>query len=495
MQTLPELNSLHYGDCLEVMHPWPDASIDTCYLDPPFNSNAKYHQLYDTGDDNRRRRGTRDAQRNRIQVQAFNDAWRWNATAAERVAYLLDAPAHPAHPVIAAFATWPGEGGMLAYLSYMAERLVVLHRLLKPTGSVYLHCDATANYCLRMLMNCIFGPENFRREIVWQMKSRSGFKSQAANWIRDHDTILYYVKSEQATFNKQFEPYSEEYVARSFTQTDADGRRYRQRGNRRYYEDEGGIPYGDVWDDIHSFQTATRSREYLGYPTQKPLKLLERIILASTHEGDIVLDPFCGCGTTIAAADNLNRKWLGIDISPHALEVIKLNRFPGRSIPTSGIPADFAAAAQLAKANPRHFEVWALNRASQGLAPNDVQTGDGGIDGRGHTLTTPDEIDTKLVLAQVKGGRFQLGHLRDFLWTLERENAALGVFITLNPVTSRHAHAELLRPGNVTVGTETYPRVQTWSLKDYFEGKRLRLPDMRNPYTGKPLQPTLQLTL
>ena len=208
-----------------------------------------------------------------------------------------------------------------------------------------------------------------------------------------------------------------------------------------------------------------------------------------------MLDPFCGCGTTVAAADKLNRKWLGIDISLHALEVIKLNRFPGRAIPTSGIPADFAAAAQLAKQNPRHFEVWALNCASQGLAPNDVQTGDGGIDGRGHTLLQPDESNSKLVLAQVKGGKFHLSQLRDFLWTLEREKAAMGVFITLNPVTSRNAQAELLRLGNINVGTETYPRVQTWSLQEHFEGQRLRMPDMKNPYTGKPLQPSLQLML
>ena len=484
MLKLPELNSLHYGDCLEVMHPWPDASIDTCYLDPPFNSNAKYHQLYDTGDDNR---GTRDAQ-----LQAFDDAWRWNATAAERVAYLLDAPAHPAHPVIAAFATWPGEGGMLAYLSYMAERLVVLHRLLKPTGSIFLHCDATAAHHLKLLMDCIFGPENFRNEIVWCYKGPSNTK----RWFpRKHDTIFFYGKSPEAKFYP-------DGARIAYSRITGTGHTSLTRGSRTREEvqaletayAERGKLVEDYWTDIPAGGHIPK-HERLGYPTQKPLALLERIIKASTVEGDIVLDPFCGCGTTVVAADNLNRKWLGIDISPHALDVILTNRFPERAIPTSGIPADFAAAAQLAKANPRHFEVWALNRASQGLAPNDVQTGDGGIDGRGHTLTPPDEIDTKLVLAQVKGGRFQLGHLRDFLWTLERENAALGVFITLNPVTSRHAHAELLRLGNVTVGTETYPRVQTWSLKDYFEGKRLRLPDMRNPYTGKPLQPTLQLTL
>ena len=484
MLKLPELNSLHYGDCLEVMHPWPDASIDTCYLDPPFNSNAKYHQLYDTGDDNR---GTRDAQ-----LQAFDDAWRWNATAAERVAYLLDAPAHPAHPVIAAFATWPGEGGMLAYLSYMAERLVVLHRLLKPTGSIFLHCDATAAHHLKLLMDCIFGPENFRNEIVWCYKGPSNTK----RWFpRKHDTIFFYGKSPEAKFYP-------DGARVAYSRITGTGHTSLTRGSRTREEvqaletayAERGKLVEDYWTDIPAGGHIPK-HERLGYPTQKPLALLERIIKASTVEGDIVLDPFCGCGTTVVAADNLNRKWLGIDISPHALDVILTNRFPERAIPTSGIPADFAAAAQLAKANPRHFEVWALNRASQGLAPNDVQTGDGGIDGRGHTLTPPDEIDTKLVLAQVKGGRFQLGHLRDFLWTLERENAALGVFITLNPVTSRHAHAELLRLGNVTVGTETYPRVQTWSLKDYFEGKRLRLPDMRNPYTGKPLQPTLQLIL
>ena len=484
MLKLPELNSLHYGDCLEVMHPWPDETIDLGYFDPPFNSNAKYHQLYDTGDDNR---GTRDAQ-----LQAFDDAWRWNATAAERVAKLLNAPAHPAHRVIEAFAKWPGEGGMLAYLSYMAERIAVLHRLLKPTGSVYLHCDATAAHPLKLLMDCIFRPENFRNEIVWCYKGPSNTK----RWFpRKHDTIFFYGKTPEAKFYP-------DGARVAYSRITGTGQTSLARGSRTQEEVEAletayaerGKLVEDYWTDIPAGGHMPK-HERLGYPTQKPLALLERIIKASTVEGDIVLDPFCGCGTTVAAADNLNRKWLGIDISPHALEVIKLNRFPGRAIPTSGIPADFAAAAQLAKENPRHFEVWALNCASQGFAPNDVQTGDGGIDGRGYTINYPDGMDSKLVLAQVKGGRFQLGQLRDFLWTLEREKAAMGVFITLNPVTSRNAQTEILRLGTVTIGTETYPRVQTWSLKAHFEGHRLRLPDMRNPYTGKPLQPSLQLIL
>ena len=484
MLKLPELNSLHYGDCLEVMQQWPKETIDLGYFDPPFNSNAKYHQLYDTKDDNR---GTRDAQ-----LQAFDDSWRWNTTAAERVANLLDAPAHPAHQVIEAFAKWPGEGGMLAYLSYMAERIAGLHRLLKPTGSVYLHCDATAAHPLKLLMDCIFGPENFRNEIVWCYKGPSNTK----RWFpRKHDTIFFYGKTSEAKFYPDGARVAYSRITGTGQTSLARGSRTREEVEalEAAYAERGKL-VEDYWTDIPAGGHMPK-HERLGYPTQKPLALLERIIKASTVEGDIVLDPFCGCGTTVAAADNLSRKWIGIDISPHALEVILTNRFPGRAIPTSGIPADFAAAAQLAKQNPRHFEVWALNCASQGLAPNDVQTGDGGIDGRGHTINYPDGIDSKLVLAQVKGGRFQLGQLRDFLWTLEREKAAMGVFITLNPVTSRNAQAELLRLGNINVGTETYPRVQTWSLQEHFKGQRLRLPDMKNPYTGKPLQPSLQLIL
>ncbi len=484
MPNMPQLNSLHYGDCLEVMKQWPDESVDLIYLDPPFNSNAKYHQLYDTGDDNR---GTRDAQ-----LQAFDDSWKWNATAAARVQNLCDALAHPAHKVINSFLEWPGESGMLAYLSYMAERLAVMHRLLKPTGSLYLHCHPTASHYLKALLDCIFRPENFRNEIVWGYKG----PSNAKRWFpRKHDIILFYGKTKSA----QFYP---DGVRVAYNRITGTGNTSLARGNRTPEEVQAieaayakrGKLVEDYWSDIPGAGHMPR-HERLGYPTQKPLALLERIIKASSKEGEVVLDPFCGCGTTMVAADKLSRKWIGVDISPHALEVLKVNRFAGQAIPTSGIPADFAGAAQLAKDNPQHFEIWALNCASQGFAPNEVQTGDHGIDGRGYMITQPDGMDTKLVLAQVKGGKFQLGQLRDFLWTIEREKAAMGIFITLHPVTSRNAQAEAQHLGNVTVGTETYPRVQLWSLTAYFENEKLHLPDMKNPYTGRPLQPTLQWVL
>lgn len=484
MPNMPQLNSLHYGDCLDVMKQWPDEWIDLIYLDPPFNSNAKYHQLYDTGDDNR---GTRDAQ-----LQAFDDSWKWNATAAARVQHLCDALGHPAHKVIKSFVEWPGESGMLAYLSYMAERLAVMHRLLKPTSSLYLHCDPTASHYLKALMDCLFGPENFRNEIVWGYKG----PSNAKRWFpRKHDIILFYGKTASAKFYP-------DGVRVAYNRITGTGKNSLARGKRTPEEvqaiettyAERGKLVEDYWSDIPGAGHMPK-HERLGYPTQKPLALLERIIKASSKEGEIVFDPFCGCGTTMVAADKLSRKWIGIDISPHALEVLKANRFAGQSIPTSGIPADFAGAAQLAKDNPQHFEIWALNCASQGFAPNEVQTGDHGIDGRGYMITQPDSMDTKLVLAQVKGGTFRLGQLRDFLWTIAREKAAMGIFITLYPVTSRNAQAEAQRLGNVTVGTETYPRVQLWSLAAYFENENLRLPDMKNPYTGHPLQPTLQLVL
>ena len=217
------------------------------------------------------------------------------------------------------------EGGTsynFCYLSYMAIRLIEMRRILKDTGSLYLHCDSTMSHYLKILMDLIFGEKNFRSEIIWNGGSVSGYKSQKKGWIRQYDNILYYTKTQQFTFNKIFFPYREEYIRKMFKK-DEKGRYYRQRSHKKYYSDEGGVPCGHNWHDILSIQTITQSKQVVSYPTQKPLALMERIIRASSNKQDMVLDPFCGCATTCVAAEKLERQWIGIDVSIKAFELVK----------------------------------------------------------------------------------------------------------------------------------------------------------------------------
>ncbi len=259
-----KLNTVYLADNLEFLRSIKSNFIDLIYIDPPFYSGVDYKE--------------------------FLDIWK----------------------------------SLETYLEFMKERIIEMHRVLKEIGSFYIHCDASAIFVLKPLCDEIFGSEYFRREIIWNVGSVSGFKSQVKSWVRQHDTILYYTKSDNFTFNKQYVPYRKEYVKKMFRYSDPDGRRYRKRRNGKQYLDEKpGRVVGDVWNDIFSFQTTTRSKEYTGYPTQKPEKLLERIILASSNEGDIVADFFCGSGTTLIAANRLNRKWIGVDNNSKAIELCK----------------------------------------------------------------------------------------------------------------------------------------------------------------------------
>lgn len=268
-----KLNSVYLGDNLEILKQLDSELVDLIYIDPPFHSGVDYKE--------------------------FSDKWK-----------SLD-----------------------EYLNFMALRINEMNRVLKNNGSFYLHCDKSAVFDLKPLCDKIFGRKYFRGEIIWDVGSVSGFKSQVKGWVRQHDTILFYTKSEDFTFNKQYAPYNDAYIKKMFRYKDEDGRVYRKRrGGKQYLDEKPGkivgdiwndVLIGDVWEDIYSYQTRTRSKEYLGYPTQKPEKLLERIISASSNEGDLVADFFCGSGTTLFVAKRLNRKWLGVDNNPKAIDLCK----------------------------------------------------------------------------------------------------------------------------------------------------------------------------
>ena len=524
-------DTLYYGDCLEVMSDWPDACVDLIYLDPPFNSNVNHNILF--GTDELGIPGVGGGRR-RAQMLAFADTWRWDVHAAQRVKHMRDAVAHPAHRAMVGLEAMLGECGMLAYLAYMAERLAAMRRLLKPAGSLWLHCDPTASHYLKAVLDAIFGAANFRNEIIWK---RTSAHSNARRCGSVHDVILLYARSERMLWNKTFQEYDQAYIDRYYRYQDGDGRRflsdnltapsqdgpedhprrydwkgivrvwrhsrekmeqldregrifYTRNGHprlKRYLDEAKGLALQDLWTDIQALRSWHKER--LGYPTQKPLGLSERIIRAGTNKGDLVLDPFCGCGTTVEAAGKLGRRWIGIDISPAAIDIIIERRFEGLPINTRGIPTDMEGAVKMAQEKPFDFEKWAITRIP-GLAPNDRQRGDSGIDGRGTLVLEPGETQSQLVLAQVKGGSFQLGQLRDFLHVLERDDAALGVFITLDPVTSRAAQREIAGTGEIAIGVTRYPRAQLWSIADWFAGREPRLPSMNDPWTGRSLAQT-----
>ncbi len=553
-------NTLYYGDCLDWMGNWDDACVDLIYLDPPFNSNANYNIIF----------GTENGVS--AQVRAFQDTWIWDAAAQIRVDDLSRATAHSASNAIRALHALLGPSGMLAYLSYMAQRLAVMHRILKPTGSIYLHCDSTASHYLKALMDAIFGTRNYLNHITWR---RATSHNDASRYGRVTDHILFYAKEQRAFYwngDAVRVARSASDTEQSYSRTDDFGR-YRSdnltgagtsegesgqvwsgydptsrgrhwappksSGYARFIEEhfisgyqqiEGVLdrldaldkaelihhPTRGFWPGLKRYAAADRGTppqdlvleptgftnfsarrgngEYRGYPTQKPEALLERLILASSRENDLVLDPFCGGGTTMAAAEKLGRKWVGIDITAQAIDIAseRLRMQSGIDFPVQGIPTSIASARRFASANPTDFEAWAITRIA-GLVPNEVRTGDHGIDGRGRLLQKPDGSQSDLVIAQVKGGAFVLGQLRDFLHTVERERAAMGVFITVAPVNSAEARAECAQQGQVSFGAYTYPKVQLWSIQDLFEDTpRLPLlPPLANPYTGKPMQGTL----
>ena len=472
--------ALYYGDCLDWMREWlPEAreSVDLIYLDPPFKSNTNYNILFGSDD------GGESAQ-----MRGFEDTWKWDRAASERVRDIENAPMNSLHAVMGAFRMVLGNSGMLAYLSYMGLRLLEMRSLLKPTGSIYLHCDPTASHYLKMLMDAIFGPAQFQNEVIWRYRR---WPAKQRRFQKMHDVILMYWNGESVgAFNQLYEELAPSTVETWGTKAQVADFSSGRRKPGQTEDESPGAPMSDVWN---IGIIAPIAKERLGYPTQKPLRLLDRIVSASSNPGDLVLDPFCGCGTTIEAAHKLDRRWIGIDISATAIDLILERRLRplGIAAEAFGIPQSLADARKLAAEKPFDFEAWAVTRIP-GLAPNERKRGDEGVDGRGRMLDQPADYESKLVLAQVKGGRsFQLGQFRDFLHVMERESAACGVFITLSPVTSGQARALAAEAGEVTVGAERYPRVQLWSIADYFEKRRPHLPVLTDPYTGKPVEPRI----
>ncbi|MCS1409492.1 MAG: DNA adenine methyltransferase YhdJ [Verrucomicrobia subdivision 3 bacterium] len=463
-------NALYYGDCLEVINGgadsadrWPDACVDLIYLDPPFNSKRNYNVFFDKQSDLLRS--------SRAQARAFEDTWYWDEEAKARVERLRRA-AHMPKETIEGLYLIHGNTDAMSYLSYMAERLAALRRILKPTGSLYLHCDPTMSHSLKLLLDGVFGKDNFRNEIVWSYGLGGSSKRM---FSKKHDILLFYSKGSRWTFNKPLVPAT---------------------SNMLKGQMKGAA---SVWD-IPTINNMAKER--VGYPTQKPLALLERIIKASSNAGDIVLDPFCGCGTAVAAAQKLGRKWIGIDISSFAVEQVMARRL-GRhdqEIKLLGIPEDYAACVKMTQSDPLSrfkFERWAINKIP-GMVPNIKQTGDGGIDGEGYLLTEPVE-HTRKVIAQVKSGNTTADQIRAFCHVIREQKAAAGVFITLKPISDNRT----LKKNKTELGTfrlkgassDTYPRLQAWSMKEYFDDRRRNLPNLpplADPFTGKELpQPTL----
>jgi len=512
-------NTLYYGDNLDILQRYIAAeSVDLVYLDPPFNSNASYNVLYAEHD------GTQAA----AQVQAFEDTWRWDTKAADTYQQIVEGGGKVSL-VMQAFRTFLGESNMMAYLSMMAPRLVELRRVLKPSGSIYLHCDPTASHHLKLLMDAIFSPAYFGNEIIWQ-RTRVA-KRQSSFFGKVHDVILLYSKSASAVFNSQFLEHPESYKKSHYNLIEPDtGRHYglwdfTQKGVgpsrrfgyielsppagkhwiwsqeridkgmkeglivftskgtprlKRYLDESEGEHVQDIWIDIFDINAVAHER--LGYPTQKPLALLERIIKASSNEGDVVLDPFCGCGTTIVAAQALNRKWIGIDITHIAINLMKNRLMTEFGADTRykvvGEPQALPDAEELAATNPYQFQWWALGLVK--ARPADQKKGsDKGIDGRLFFHDEADTSKTKQVIFSVKAGHTNVAHVRDLRGVVERENAQIGVLISLQEPTS-HMRREAASSGfyESKALSKRYPRIQILTIAELLDGRVVDMPPM-----------------
>lgn len=532
------MNRLYYGDNLDILrHYLPDDRVDLIYLDPPFNSSRSYNVLFkdESGRDS-------DAQ-----ITAFEDTWSWGPQAEQTYYELVTDAPERVQAAIGALRQIVGTNPMMAYLVMMAARLVELHRVLKPTGSLYLHCDQTAAHYLKLILDTIFGGENFRNEIVWKRTFAHG--NVGRNYGNIADVIFWYSKTGDYCWNQQHITLSPEEILEKYTNVDVDGRRWQSvtlrnpglrpnlhfpytasngityqphpngwscnlerlqkydRENRlhfparsdgalrlkMYADESAGEKLQNIWDDI--VPLGAQAKERLGYPTQKPLALLERIIATSSNPGDIVLDPFAGCGTAMAAAQKLGRGWIGIDITHLSIALLKYRMKDmfgleaGKDYQVIGEPEDVAGAQQLASEDRYQFQFWALSLIP-GAKPLGGQAGsrqgkkgsDKGIDG---IISFIDRSDARpeRILIQVKSGHVKSGDVRDLKGAMEREGAAMGVFITLE-APSRDMATEAVSAGfyRPKAWEGQYPKIQLLTIADLLAGKRVEMPAQRGGF-------------
>lgn len=464
-------NTLYYGDNLDILRRYiKGESVDLIYLDPPFKSNQTYNILF------QEKNGTKS----RAQIKAFEDTWHWDLTAMETWTEIVEGRTNKRlTDLVIAMRKFLGTNDMMAYLVMMAIRLQELHRVLKPTGSIYLHCDPTASHYLKVVIDSIFGGKNFRNEIVWCYTAPTNTRR---NFPKKHDTLFRYTKTGTWTFNfKNISiPYSKETIARTFRGAGDTGLyldKDPETKHRERLKAEGKIP--EDWWIIPRLQG--NARERLGYPTQKPEALLDRIIKASSSEGDIVLDPFCGCGTTINVAEKLKRSWIGIDITHLAISLMKhrLEDTFGNEVEYDviGEPVDLRGAEELAKQDRYQFQWWALGLVGARPVKSEQKKGaDKGIDGYIYFHDDPKKEETKEVIIQVKSGHVNVGQIVNLKGVVGRENAQIGVFITLREPT-KPMQVEAVSSGyyKSPLG-HNYPRIQILTVKELLEGKKIDYP-------------------
>ena len=542
-------NRLYYGDNLAVLRDHiPDESVDLIYLDPPFNSNAGYNVLFKSASG-----AGADAS-----IEAFDDTWTWGDAAKEALLDIDSGTNRALQVMMRAMHSAIGENPLMAYLSMMAVRLVELHRVLKPTGSLYLHCDPTASHYLKLVLDAVFGAENFRSEISWKRSAAHNDAKQGRKSPGNvRDTIFFYTKSSNWTWNWIYTEYDETYVNSAYRLTDPDGRRYRRdnltaakpggdvsylwpvkrlaggpweadltdeyltpndsweyrqvppynrrfwaysRENmqkfaaegrlaysssgmpeyKRYLDEMPGVPIQNAWHDILPIQPNSKTDRSLGYPTQKPRALLERIIAASCNPGDVVLDPFCGCGTAVDAAQKLGRQWIGIDVTHIAIGMIE-NRmregYPGIRFETIGVPQDLASAERLAADDPHQFQQWVSWQV--GGYPRDKKGGDKGVDGWFNYLAESGRVETGVI--SVKAGDIVNPNMvRDLGRVMERDKFRFGLFIMKSMPTKGMREEAASHP---TIETEfgRFPALQIVTLAELMMGQRPKLPPLISP--------------